>query len=413
MNSFSSLLKIKTNLYIIFLDPSLSKLRLKSLQTLIKKYLSLEEYRTCLRLYTHYARLEYEYFQRPNESRRIFDLCFQTIRTNPTNFTSYDSHTDLCHWLSTSLICEFNLNHLFDHMLNIVLENSKYISIDKQLNKEKLSSSINFVLNKLFPNIEFNNIITLVIDCLKSRRLSKWDQTSDKNWSIYLRQNNSLSFELLFIFLNYSYLLNDPFDKLHQIIFNSIVPLINEQRNKINQNIIDYILRFYLSILWKELFTEHLLFNQCTNYLKELLESIQYPSIVLLKFTAIYTCFLPLYGNYVKEFEQRLLSYQSNQKSEYRLITKIFVLQMNLIRHLKIQRANVINEKLNSGYEHRVRHILRQLILEYPYYIELWLFYEYFERYSPNNNRVKAVLYDAMQNCPWAKVSGLLHNLYI
>jgi len=291
-------------------------------------------------------------------------------------------------------------------MLNIVLENSKYSSIDKQLNKEKLSSSINFVLNKLFPNIEFNNIITLVIDCLKSRRLSKWDQTSD--WSTYLRQNNSLSFELLFIFLNYSYLLNDPFDKLHQIIFNSIVPLINEQRNKINQNIIDYILRFYLTILWKELFTEHLLFNQCTNYLKELLESLQYPSIILLKFTSIYTCFLPLYGNYVKEFEQRLLSYQSNQKSEYRLITKIFVLQMNLIRHLKIQKSNVVNEKFNSGYEHRVRHILRLLIQEYPYYVQLWNFYEYFEKYSPNNDRIKAVLYDAMQNCPWAKVSYLI-----
>ncbi|CAF4116712.1 unnamed protein product, partial [Rotaria sp. Silwood2] len=162
-----------------FLDPSLSKVRLKSLQTIIKRYLSLEEYRTCLRLYTHYARLEYEYFQRINEGRRIFDLCLQTIRTNSTNFSSYDSYTDLCYWLSTSLICEFNLNHLFDHMIKIILENSKFFSIDKQINKEKLCSSITFVLNKLFPNTQFNDIITLVIDCLKCRKFSKWDQTTD------------------------------------------------------------------------------------------------------------------------------------------------------------------------------------------------------------------------------------------
>jgi len=359
-------------------------------------------------LYTHYARLEYEYFQRINESRRIFDLCFQTIRTNPTNFSSYDSSIDLCHWLSTLLICEFNLNHLFDQMLKTILDNCKYISIDKQINKEKLCSLINFVLNKLFPNIEFNDIITLVINCLKSGKISKWDQKSDDDWSIYLRQNNSLSFEFLFIFLNYSYLLNDPFDKLHQIIFNSILPLINEQRNKINQNIIDNILRFYISILWNELFTEHLLFNQCTNYLKQFFECIQWSSIILLKFTSIYTCLLPLYGSYVNEFEKNILSYKSNQKFEYRLITKIFVLQMNLIRHLKIQKSNVVNEKFNSGYEHRVRHILRLLIQEYPYYVQLWNFYEYFEKYSPNNDRIKAVLYDAMQNCPWAKVSYLI-----
>jgi hypothetical protein len=375
---------------------------LKSLQTIIKKYLSLEEYRTCLRLYTHYARIEYEYFQRPTESRRISDLCFQTIRTNPF---SYDSSIDLCYWLSTSLICEFNLNHLFDNMLKIVLENSKYISIDNQINKEKICSSINFLLNKLFPNTQFNDIITLVLDCLKSRKFSKWDQKTDQDWSTYLRQNISLSFEFLFIFLNYSYLLNDPFDKLHHIILNSVIPLINEQRNKTNQMIIDYILRFYVSLLWNELFTEHLLFNQCTNYLKQILEQIQYPSMILFKFTSIYTCLLPLYGSYVNQFEQTILSYKYNQKFEYRLITKMFGLEMNLIRHLKIQKANRGNEKFNSGYEHRVRHILRQLIQEYPYYVQLWLFYEYFERYSPNNTRVKAVLYDAMQNCPWAKVS--------
>jgi hypothetical protein len=291
-------------------------------------------------------------------------------------------------------------------MLKIILDNSKYISIDKQMNKDKLCSSINFILNKLFANMEFNDIITLVINCLKSRKISKWDQsTSDQDWSIYLRQNNSLSFELLFIFLSYSYLLNDPFEKLHQIIFNSILPLINEQRTKTNQIIIDHILRFYVCILWNELFTEHLLFNQCTNYLKQLFESIQWPSIILLKFTSIYTCLLPLYGSYVKEFEQTILSYKYNQKIEYRLITKIFVLQMNLIRHLKIQKSNSVNEKFNSGYEHRVRHILRQLIQDYPSYSQLWNLYEYFEKYSPNNNRIKGVLYDAMQNCPWAKVS--------
>ncbi|CAF4509638.1 unnamed protein product [Rotaria sp. Silwood1] len=389
-------------------NPSLSKVRLKSLQTIIKKYLSLEEYRTCLRLYTHYARLEYEYFQRINEGRRIFDLCLQTIRMNPTNFSSYDSYSDLCYWISTSLICEFNLNHLFDHMLKIILENSKFISIDKQINKEKLCSSITFILNKLFPNTQFNDIITLIIDCLKCRKFSKWDQATDQDWSTYLRQNEYVSFELLFIFLNYSYLLNDPFDKLHSIVLNSIIPLINEQRNKNNQTIIDYILRFYLSILWNELFTEHLLFNECTNYLKQLLEHIKWPSIILLKFMSIYTCFLPLYGSYVNEYEQIILSYKYNKKIEYRLITKMFVLQMNLIRHLKIQKASAINEKFNSGYEHRVRHILRQLIQEYPYYVQLWLFYEHFERYSPNDNRVKSVLYDAMQNCPWAKVSCFL-----
>jgi hypothetical protein len=124
-----------------------------------------------------------------------------------------------------------------------------------------------------------------------------------------------------------------------------------------------------------------------------------------LKFTSVYTCLLPLYGSYVNEFEKNILSYKSNQKFEYRLITKIFVLQMNLIRHLKIQKSNVVNGKFNSGYEHRVRHILRLLIQEYPYYVQLWNFYEYFEKYSPNNDRIKAVLYDAMQNCPWAKVS--------
>ena len=292
-------------------------------------------------------------------------------------------------------------------MLKIILNNSKYIPIDKQINKDKLCSSINFLLNKLFPNTQFNDIITLVIDCLKSRKFSKWDQKTNQDWSTYLRQNIPLSFELLFIFLNYSYLLNDPFDKLHHIILNSIIPLINEQRNKTNQVIIDYILRFYVSILWNELFTEHLLFNQCTNYLKQLLEQIKWPSIIIFKFISIYTSLLPLYGSYVKEFEQTMLSYTYNQKIEYRLITRMTVLQMNLIRHLKIQKASVGYEKSNSGYEHRVRHILRQLIQEYPYYVQLWLFYEYFERYSPDNSRVKAVLYDAMQNCPWAKVSLL------
>ncbi|CAF3784015.1 unnamed protein product [Rotaria socialis] len=385
-------------------NPSLAKARIKSLQTIIKKYLSLEEYRTCLRLYTHYGRVEYEYFQRINESRRIFDLCFQTIQTNPTKFSSFDSYNDVCYWLSTSLICEFNLNHLFDNMLKIILENSKLIPLDKQINnKEKLCSSINYVLNKLFPNTQFNDIIILVIDCLKSRKFSKWDQKSDEDWSTYLRKNIYLSFELLFIFLNYSYLLNDPFDKLHSIILNSIVPLINEQRNKTNQTIIDYILRFYLSILWNELFTEHLLFNQCTNYLKQLLENIKWPSNILLKFISIYTCFLPLYGSYVNEYEQKILSYEYTQKIEYRLITKMFVLEMNLIRHLKIQKASSVNERINSGYEHRVRHILKQLIQEYPYYVQIWLFYEHFEKYSPNSNRIKSILYDAMQSCPWAK----------
>ena len=396
-------------MYFLFLDPSLSKIRSKSLQTTIKKYLSLEEYRTCLHLYTHYARIEYEYFQRTNESRRIFDLCLQTIQTNPTNFSSYDSYADLCYWLSTSFICEFNLNHLFDHMLKNVLENSKFMPINKRIDKEKLRSSIDYLLNTLFPNTQFNDIITLIIDCLKFRKFSKWDQKSDQDWSTYLRQNTHVSFELLFIFLIYSYLLNDPFDKLHHIILNSIFPLINEQRNKTNQIIIDNILRFYVSILWNELFTEHLLFSQCTNYITQMLEYMKWPSIILLKFASIYTCFLPLYGSYVNEIEQTISSYRENQKNEYRLTAKMFILQMNLIRHLKIQKANFANEKLNSGYEHRVRHILRQLIQEYPYYVQLWLFYECFERCSPNNNhRIKAVLYDAMQNCPWAKVRNLI-----
>ena len=78
---------------------------------------------------------------------------------------------------------------------------------------------------------------------------------------------------------------------------------------------------------------------------------------------------------------------------------------MNLIRHIKIQRANVVNKMFNSGYEHRVRHSIRQFIQEYPYFVQLWLFYEYFERYSPDKTRSKAVLYDSMQNCPWNKVS--------
>ncbi|CAF4375083.1 unnamed protein product [Rotaria magnacalcarata] len=294
-------------------------------------------------------------------------------------------------------------------MLKIILENSKPIPLEKLINnKEKLCSSISYVLNKLFPNTQFNDIIILVIDCLKSRKFSKWDQTSDEDWATYLRKNIYLSFELLFIFLNYSYLLNDPFDKLHSIILNSIVPLINEQRNKTNQTIIDYILRFYLSILWNELFAEHLLFNQCTTYLKQLLENIKWPSNVLLKFASIYTCFLPLYGSYVNEYEQKLLSYEYNQKIEYRLITKMFVLEMNLIRHLKIQKASSVNERVNSGYEHRVRHILKQLIQEYPYYVQIWLFYEHFEKYSPNSNRIKSILYDAMQSCPWAKVRYLI-----
>lgn len=381
------------SIILFILDPSLYKSRLKSLQTIIKKYLSLEEYRTCLRLYTHYARIEYEYFQRINESRRIFDICYQTIQAN---LSSYDFSIDLCHWISTFLICEFNLNHLFNQMLKILLENSKHIPINKQINSDKLCTLINFVLKKFFPNIEFNDIITLVINCLKSSKTSKWDQTSTYDW---LRQNSSLSFEILFLFLNYSYLLNDPFDKIHYIIINSILPLINEQYNKkFNQLIIDNIFLFYLTILWNELFTEHLLFNQCTNYLKEFYNKIQYPSIILLKFTSIYTCLLPLYGSYVNEYEQLILNYKFNQKSQYHLITKLFVLEMNLIRHLKIH-----ERYFNSGYEHRVRNSIRQLIQEYPYYKQLWLFYEYFENNSPNNTRTKAILYDAMQNCPWEK----------
>ena len=186
-----------------------------------------------------------------------------------------------------------------------------------------------FCSKQIISKHTFNDIITLVIDCLKSRKVSKWDQKPDQDWSEYLRENKHLSFELLFIFLNYSYLLNDPFDKLHQIIFNSILPLINEQRNKTNQTIIDYILRFYVSILWNELFTEHLLFNQCINYLQQFLQNIQWPSIILLKFTSIFTCLLPLYGSYVNEFEQTILSYKYNQKIEYRLITKMFVLEAN------------------------------------------------------------------------------------
>ena len=384
-------------------NPS-SKTRGKSLQNIIKKYLALEEYRTCLRLYTHYARLEYEYFERVTDGRRIFDLCFQTIRTNPTNFSTFDSYTDLCHWLSTSLICEFRLNCLFDQMMKMILDNVKHVPIDQQIHREKLCSWIKYVLNQLFPEMSFNDIITLVIQCLKSPKISKWDQKSEKDWSVYLRQNNFLSFELLFIFLNYSYLLHDPFEKLQQIVCTSILPLINEQRNKNNQNLIDYLLQFHLTILWNELFTERLLFNQCTDYLKQLLDGIQWPSIILLKFTSFYTCLLPLYGSYAKEFEGLVLSYRYNQKIEYRLMTKMIVLQMNFIRHLKIQKANSVNEKFNSGYEHRVRRILRQLIQDYPIYLPLWKFYEYFEKSSPNNNRLKGVLYDATQNCPWAKV---------
>ena len=377
---------------------------MKSLQTIIKKYLSLEEYRTCLRLYTHYARLEYEYFNRMNDARRVFDLCYQTIRTNPNNFSTFDSYTDLCHWLSTSLICEFRLNSLFDQMLKTILDNNKPIPIDQQINREKLCSSINYVLNKLFPNMAFNDIITLVIQCLKSPKISKWDQTSEQDWSVYLRQNNSLSFELLFIFLNYSYLLHDPLEKLHQILCTSILPLINEQRTKNNQTMIDYLLQFHLAILWNELFTERLLFHQCTEYLKQLLNELQWPSMILCKFISFYTCLLPLYGSYAKEFEGVILSYRYNQKIEYRLLTKMIVLQMNFIRHLKIQKCNSVNEKFNSGYEHRVRRILRQLIQEYPFYLQPWKFQEDFEKSSSNNHRTKAILYDAMQNCPWAKV---------
>ena len=376
------------------------------MQSIIKKFLALEEYRTCLRLYTHYARLEDEYFQRQSDSRRIFDLCFQTIQSNPANFASYESYNDLCSYLSTLLKCEFDLNRLFDRMLKVVLTNSTVSSMEKPINREKLIFSIEFVLKKLFPDHQFNQIITLVLDCLKSRKVSKWDQTPELDWSSYLRQNVHLSLEILFIFLNYSSLLNDPFEKLHQILRTAILPLINEQRTKFNQLIIDDILRFYLSRLWNELFTEQLLFSQCTEYLKEIMQAIQWPSTILWKFTSVYACLLPLYGSHVNDFEQTMLSYKHNQKFDHRLMTRLFVLQMNFIRHIKIQRANGINEKFNSGYEHRVRHLLRQIIHEYPSYVPLWLFYEHFERHSPNNQtRVKAVLYDALQNCPWEKVS--------
>ena len=77
-------------------------------------------------------------------------------------------------------------------MLKILLNNSKYISIDKQINKDKLCSSINFLLNKLFPNTQFNDIITLVINCLKSRKISKWDQKTDQDWSTYLTSKYTL-----------------------------------------------------------------------------------------------------------------------------------------------------------------------------------------------------------------------------
>ena len=366
----------------------------------------MDEYRTCLCLYTHYARIEHEYFQRTNEARRVFDICFQTVRGNPNMFTTHESYNDLCHYLSTLLKCELNLNDLFDRMLATVFGNFQSNSQGHEIDREKLCSSISFVLNKLFPDHhQPNDIIALIIDCLKSRKVSKWDQKPEHEWSTYLRQNASLSLELLFIFLNYSFLLNDPFEKLHHILLHSIVPIINEQRTKSNQIAIDDILRFYCSTLWNELATEHLLFEQCTTYLKEVFAKIQWPSVVLLKFISIYTCLLPLYGRHVNEFERLILSYEHNQKFEHRLISKMFVLEMNLIRHFKIQKANEINVKFHSGYEHRVRHMLRQLIREYPHYVQLWLFYEHFEKHSVNTNRVKGVLYDAMQNCPWAKVS--------
>jgi len=390
---------------ILYLDSSLYKIRLKSFQNLIKKYLSLDEYRTCLRLYTHYARIESEYLQRRTESRRIFDLCYQTIRTNAEQYSSFDSSIDLCHWLTTNLRCEFNFHTQFDTMKKIVFNNQKYLPLKQDFNSEKFCSLINFVLKKLFPTTEYNDIISLILNCLKNDKISKWDQSStDNNWSNYLRQNPSVSFELLFLFLNYSYLLNDPFEKLHQIVTQSILPLITDQHRKFHQTMIDSIIRFYLLILWNELFTERLLFSQCTNYLKEFFDKISYPSIILLTFTSIYTCLLPLYGNYVKEFEQTMLNYESNKKIEYRLINKYFVFQMNFNRHFKIQKSNLINEKIQSGYEHRVRHILRQLVQEYPSYRHLWNFYLAFEYSSVNSQRLKGILYDAMQNCPWAKV---------
>lgn len=386
-------------------DSSLYKVRLKSLQSIIKKFLSLDEYRTCLRLYTHYGRLEFEYFQRLNESRRIFDLCFQTIRTNPNNFNTFDSFADLCSYLSTMLKCEFDLFQMFDRMLKSVETNSIKDSLDKSIDREKLTSSIEFVLKKLFPDNQFNEIISLVIDALKNRKISKWDQQNVDDWPNYLRQNVHLALEILFIFLNYSFLLGDPFEKLHQIFLRTILPLINDQRTKFTQMIIDDLFRFYLSRLWNHLFNDRIRFDQSTNYLNEIFDQIQTPSMIFNKFLVIYSSFLPLYGSSVDKFEEKLSSFQYNQKQEYRLMNKTFVLEMNFLRHIKIQRAIQLDDRTNSGYEHRVRHILRQMIFEYPSFVQLWMFYEHFERYSPNNEiRLKAVLYDALQNCPWAKV---------
>ena len=372
----------------------------------------MDEYRTSLRLYTHYARLEFEYFQRKTESRRIFDLCFQTVRSNPSNFSSFESANDLCYYVSSLLICEFELNELSPRMIQTVLSNAVPTSIDQEIDRDKLRSTIEFLLKKLFPNDEFNQIISLLIDTFKSRKVSKWDQKEEQDWSNYLRQNVHLSLEILLIFLNYSCLLNDPFEKLHQILCQTLLPLLNEQRTRFTQSLIDDTLRFYLSRLWNELFTEQLHFEQCTNYLKEIYETIQFPSAALWRFTAIYTCFLPFYGSSVSQFEQLMLHYRFNQRFEFQLINKSFVLLMNFLRHIKIHRANLLPEQSNSGYEHRVRHILRQLIREYPIQVQLWLFYEDFERYVPNNQtRIKAVLYDAMQNCPWIKVSLILIKL--
>lgn len=388
----------------VVLGSSSYKNRWKIFQSSIKKYLSIEQFRSNLRIYSHYGRIEFEYFRRENEARRIFDLCFQTIRSNPNKFDATENFFDLCFYVSTFLRCELGLNKLFERILANLFDRTP---CKFTFDREKLLAIVETIFKKIFGQREMNESISLLIEALNNSKTSKWDQKQGEDQlQDFLRRNPNFALKTLSIFLSYSILLGDPFEKLHQIVRSTILPIINENRNKFQTSVVEEVIEIYLAMLWNELNNERLRFDRSNEFISEILQTIRFNSIVLLKFIAIYVSFLPLYSKSTKLFQKALIDFRFNQKIDSRFNSQILLLTMNLIRHIFIRRAASFPQQSNSGYEHRVRHIFRQVTRDYPNNVQLWLFFEQFERFSANNQlRVKAVLYEAMQNCPWVKVS--------
>ncbi|CAF1450910.1 unnamed protein product, partial [Didymodactylos carnosus] len=310
------------------------KIRLKTLQLTIKKYLSLDEYRTCLRLYTHYARLECEYLKRPNECKRLLELCFETIKTGDQS-QSFENSYALCHWLVTYIFYEYECYSLFDRMFTNILNKTK-VTIQSE-NNTNLLSIMEYIFYRLFQTNQLTDIMTLVQNCFRTEEIkSKWDQKSVNDWASYLRTNMTMCIYLFIISLCHLYITTSSFVIVSNFLIDTILPLFKKQQQ--GSAHLDLIIKFYLCLLWRELFNKQkLTYGDCTSYLKNIFDNLNCQCLLLLKFSSIYTIELPLYNKFVRDYEQQILSFKNNPTTQCRLISKTYALIHCLLRHLKIK----------------------------------------------------------------------------